>query len=64
MSMCTADDAGGVSYFVQNISGDVGLGCSDVTGDVRRLFDITSDVTPSGGDVAGDARNRLKVHYA
>ena len=64
MSMCTADDASGVSYFVPNISGDSVLRSSDVTGDVRSLFDITSDVTPCGGDVAGDARNRLKVHYA
>ena len=59
MSMCFADDAGGVSYFVLNISGDVYLGSSDVTGDVGGLFDITSDVTPWGGDVAGDAPGRL-----
>ena len=59
MSMWTADDAGSASYFVSNISCDVILGSSDVTGDVRSLFDITSDITPCGGDVAGDARNRL-----
>ena len=46
MSMCFADDAGGVSYFVLNISGGVYLGCGDITGDVGGLFDITSDVTP------------------
>ena len=46
MSVWTADDAGGVSYFVPNISADVVLGSSDVTGDVRSLFDITSDVIP------------------
>ena len=45
MFTCFTDDTGGVSYFDPNISGDVYLGSGDVTGDVRALFDITSDVT-------------------